>query len=492
MPGPSAASYLVRHSRHLVIVLLLAELFFQAARIDFNSLRYDEAQAILIGRDVLRGGPCPDCAQHTGSVYLQPVLAAVAYDRFGPALGHWGARAVSIVFGLIMTVTVYGVGQLLFGTPIGLLGAVLLTLQAPMLYVTRVGLYDSASTMCLGVAVFCLTRAYTKPARSGAVLFLGGLALGLAALIKFVTAVYLPIGLVLVLWLFGWRRWSVWFLPGLALVLGWGALVDVVPRLAVLGNMSESTVALGQAGFTRGEIGQILSRWLLWMALLALLGWIDKGTRLNVALLCVLALPQPLLHLATGAEQGLHKNIVQSLFFLAPAAAVGVRNTFRDMLRVPRAVDLQPFGYGLLILLMGIFMMKDLRWLEHQYPNTDPAVAYLHDQMGPNSVLMAEESYIYYLYLESNLSLERLYGTYYMDYRNTRGEEAMKRFVRDGVADFIVLSWYATPDRDRDLVSVMGGRYQQVFEYDGGVSWGTRRVQIFRRVGQALHAPSAM
>jgi len=491
MPG-SSASHAGRHPRYLVIVLLLAELLFQTSRIDFNSLRYDEAQAVLIGRDVLLGGSCPDCAQHTGSVYLHPVLAALAYDYFSPALGHWGARAVSMVFGLIMTATVYGIGQLLFGASIGLLGAVLLTLQAPMLYVTRVGLYDSASAMCLGVAALCTARAYAKPAWSGTFLFLGGLALGLAALIKFVTAIYLPIGLVLVLWLFGWRRWSIWFLPGLALVLGWGMLVDVAPRLAVLGNMTESTVALGHAGFTRGEIGQMISRWLLWMVAPALLGCVDNGTRFKVALLCVLALPYPFIHLATGAEQGLHKNIVQSLFFLAPAAAVGIRNTFRDMLRVPRAVDLRPFGYGLLILLMGIFMMKNLRWLEHQYPNTDPAVAYLRERIGPKSVLMAEEPYIYYFYLDSELSLNRLYGTYYLDYKNAQGIEAMKQFVRDGVADFIVLTWYATPVQDRDLVAVMRGEYEQVFDYDGGVSWGTRRVQIYRRIGGPSRNPSSL
>ncbi|HUJ79665.1 MAG TPA: glycosyltransferase family 39 protein [Nitrospiria bacterium] len=492
MPGQSDASHALWHSRSLLVVLLLAELLFQAARIDFNSLRYDEAQAIVIGRDVLRGGPCPDCAQHTGSVFLHPVLAALAYDRLGPVLGHWGARAVSIVFGLIMTASVYGIGRLLFGAPVGLLGAVLLTVQAPMLYVTRVGLYDSASAAFLAAAAWCLARAYTSTAWSGVVLFLGGLVLGLAALIKFVTAVYLPIGVVLVLWMFGWRRWSLWFIPGLALGLVALVPVDVLPRLAVLGSMTESTVALGQAGFTRGEIGQMLSRWLLWMAVLALLGWVDKPTRPKVALLCVLALPHPLIHLVTGAEQGLHKNIIQSLLFLGPVAAVGVGNTFRDMLRVPRAVDLRPFGYGLLILLMGVFMMKNLRWLEHQYPNTDPAVAYLQERLGPHSVLLAEESYIYDLYCDSHLSRDRVYGTYYMEYRNMRGEEAMTRFVRDGVPDFIVLSWYATPVQDRELVAAMRGEYKRVFEYDGGVSWGTRMVQIYRRVGPAPRAPSSM
>ncbi|MEW6324543.1 MAG: glycosyltransferase family 39 protein [Nitrospirota bacterium] len=467
--------------RVVLAAWLLLELLFQAARVDFNSLRYDEAQAIVIGRDVLQGGPCPDCAQHTGSVYLHPVLAALAYDHLAPVLGHWGGRAVSIALGLLLTAAVYGIGRLLFDSTIGVLAAVLLTLQAPMLYVAKVGLYDIVAATFLGLAAWSLALAKAKPAASGAALFMGGVALGVSGLSKFAAAVYLPVGIVLVLWQFGWRRWLAYFLPGLAIVLAGFAATEILPRLPVLEAMTESTVALGRGGFSRGDIMDMLMRWLFWATLPALAGLADRPSRSTVAVLLLLALPQPLIHLATGAEQGLHKNIVQSLLFLAPAAAVGVRKLLHDLLKIPGAIDLRPAGYGLLILLLGAGMVKNLQWLERQYPNTDPAVAFLLDHVRQDSVLLAEEGYIYHLYLGPRLPLERLYGTYYLEYRNATGTDALTRFVEDGVPDFIVLTSYGTPVQDAAIAEAAAGRYRLTLEYDGGVSWGTRMVQIYQR-----------
>src|SRR3989338_8711623 len=90
------------NSRFLPIILLYG-LVAIAWNLDYNSVYHDEALNILMGRQVLSGLSCPGCAQNTGSVLIQPVLAAIG-DFFW---GLRGARAVGILFGLGLTAIVY-------------------------------------------------------------------------------------------------------------------------------------------------------------------------------------------------------------------------------------------------------------------------------------------------------------------------------------------------------------------------------------------------
>lgn len=472
----------------LLAAVFAAEFAFQSSHLDFNSLRFDESQAIFMGRHVLGGTWCSSCEQHTGSVYIHPVLTALGHDGLADWFGHWGGRMVSVFFGLVTTLLVYGTARYLFDRWVGLIAAVILALQAPFLYISKVGLYDIVSTTFLALSAFSIVLAGKQPRSRPFALMAAGIALGLGAVAKYATAVYVPVGLLLV---GGWlgSRALVWFVPALGLVLGYFGWIEIWPHREMLGAMATSTVALGQIAYTRADIFALLVQWLIWIFALSLTGFLDRERRAAVGVLFLLAFVQPLTHLISGGEQALHKNLVQSMFFLAPAAGVGIKKTINQLFRVPGSADLRWLGHGFLIVLLGLIMIRDLSWLERQYPNTDPAVAYLSERVTPQNVIFAEEEAIFGVYLDKKISWDRLFGTYHLDYNGSTGLSAMKEFVRDGIPDYIVFTGYGTAAQNAEIAEEMGDQYRLGLEYDGGVSWGKRMVHVYERRPAEVESP---
>lgn len=92
-----------------LFLLLLYGLLIAGVNIYSNSPYHDEALNIQMGRQILAKEDCPGCAQNTGSVAVQPVLAALGDKVMGIA----GSRAIGIFFSLALTIIVYGASLML-------------------------------------------------------------------------------------------------------------------------------------------------------------------------------------------------------------------------------------------------------------------------------------------------------------------------------------------------------------------------------------------
>jgi hypothetical protein len=181
-------------------IILLYGLIIIAWNLNYSSASHDEALNILMGRYVIKEYTDPHIfnvqlpnemeigieqgmiPQHTGSVMIQPVLAALG-DYVG---GLPGARSVGIFFGLGLTVIIYKIASMLFSKNNGLIAAILLLSSGTLVYLSKLATYDIVSVFFLGLSFLLILISEKHPSfsRSGIWLLLGATSLFLSAVTK--------------------------------------------------------------------------------------------------------------------------------------------------------------------------------------------------------------------------------------------------------------------------------------------------------------------
>jgi hypothetical protein len=456
-------------------------------------LHHDEALAIFLGRAAMEGQPCGGaCAQHTGSVLIHPLLAAWGDDRGG----LYGARLVSVEFGLLLLITVVATGWLLMGPVGGWLAGAILLVQAPFLYVSRMALYDIVAAASLGLAVAALVAAECDRAGRGACgsLLVAAVALVAAALAKYVAALFLPAALAVVVWRFRLRQSLLCFVLPVAALGGW-YLWQAAPLLGDAIQQARHVTSRGQAGFGLAAVAAMLAHWLRWPLVLALAAFIPAG-RLSAGgdaqnaphrgvwlLLILSAMVIPLLHLATGAVQGLNKNVVLSLVLLAPVAACGLLRLSRPF-HLARAVNAQWLVIMLVLAALAWGGLRQKAWLEHQYPDLSPVLGELQPLVGAGMVLMTDTDALFRYALEDQLAPEQVVLTYWVGVEGLTGEAGAVRFVEAQRPDYIVLDgYYGQAAQHERLKAAMGSQYQLRRRWALRLSWGERTVELYERKG---------
>jgi hypothetical protein len=440
----------------------------------------------------LAGLPCDGaCAQHTGSVLIHPTLAAWG-DAWG---GLYGARLVSVGCGLLLLAAVAATGWVWLGPSGGWLAGALLLAQAPFLYIARMALYDVVAASMLGVGVAALAAAdrNREEASAGGWLAVAAVSLVGAALAKYVAALLLPVALAVVLWRFRPAQALLWFaLPVMGLG-GW-YLWQVAPLLHDVVNQARNVAARGQTGFSVAELAGMLAEWLRWPFLLALVA--VAGRRLSSGgeappapgvgvwwLLIAAALLIPLVHLATGAVQGLNKNVVLSLVLLAPAAAAGLLRLSRPF-HLPGAINAQWGVVAVVLAALAWGGVRHLAWLEHQYPDLGPVVAELRPLVTPQTVVMTDTDALFRYALEERLPPAQVVLTYWVDVDGAAGEAGAARFVEAQRPDYVVLDgYYGQPAQHARLKQAMGANYQLRQQWPMRMAWGERTVELYERKG---------
>lgn len=457
---------------------------------------HDEALAIFLGRAVLAGQPCDGaCAQHTGSVLMHPVLAA-----FGDGWsGLYGARLVSVGWGVLLLAAVTITGRWLIGPAGGWLAGALLLVQGPFLYVSRMAFYDVVAAAWLGVAMMALVGAERNRDHrvSGAWLVVAAVSLVAASLAKYVTVWAVPVALMIVVWRVRLVHALTWFVAPMVLLGGW-YLWSVMPWLSDVMGQAHGVTSRGQAGFDRFEIGQMLGHWLGWFAVLAAIG-IGLAPGRSVAdglggqtggclrgvwwMLVLAALPIPLIHVWTGAVQGLNKNMVQPLVMLAPVAAYGLLR-FTQPFHLRRAVNAQ---WVVIVAVVGVLAWggwQERQWLEHQYPDLAPVVEELRPLVTPQTVIMTDTDALLRYVMADRLRSDQVVLTYWVDVDGAGGEAGAQRFVHARRADYVLLDgYYGQPDQHARLHQAMGDQYRLRRQWPIRMSWGERTVELYERKG---------
>jgi hypothetical protein len=458
-----------------LILLLLFGLILTAWNIDFSKSAFnDEAYHILLGHQVLNGQNCPGCPYATGSVLIHPILAAL-----GDSIGElYGARAMSMLLGLALTVIIYLTARTLFDGKYSLLSAMMFLFSGTTLYLSKLATYDMTAAFFLGLSFLMIVLSEKEHSifRMNLWRLIGAAALFLAAITKYLLPVFIPPLLLYVFWKHKFSRALLFFLIPLTVFLLLYAYFAIYPNreqvLDIIVNKKETT----RVPFL------ILTNWTFrWLALsylLAIFGMFHKEKGKTAIILTILSTPLILLHLITGAEQSVNKNVIFSIIFLSPAAALGA-NYMVDLysMKSPSSWVKSFFTVALLAIVL-IYGLKNLRWLENQYPDMTPVIEFFKEK-GFNNMTVAmnghvDEVYTYSLspyYPQAKFISIRKIGN--MNDANSHFQEKV---------DFVVLDdYYGKNYPVENILPLLQQGYILLEDFRMPLSWGVINVKIFGR-----------
>jgi hypothetical protein len=464
---------IARNGRWLWIILAYGFAAI-AVHMNYNSAYHDEALNVLMGRQLLSGEFCPGCAQNTGSVLIQPIFAALG-DSVG---GLYGARAVGVPFGLGLTAVVCFTARLLFSGTHGIVSAVLFVFTGTVLYLSKLATYDIISAFFLGLSflLILLSEKERNGRLSSAYLFGGASALFLSAMTKYVAAVFIPPFIVYTLWRHGLLKTSVFFLMPLLLFVGAYFPLAIWPAKDSLFGSSSSVLSETQVPFR--TLSSWTLRWVGMPALLSAFGMFHEEKGKIVFLLVLLSSPIILLHLITGAEQSVNKNVIYSIIFLTPAAALGVDHMGSIFSSKSPGTWVKPFFVASVLVVVWAFGIHELGWLERQYPNMKPVISFFKDKGFNGMTVTIDSDYgdaVYSYALEKRLPGALFYPISGMQKKTSGGRIPDK-------PDFVILDgYYGKKSLKEAAVALMGNDYTLVGDFKIPLSWGVSDVKIFQR-----------
>lgn len=437
----------------------------------YNGVYHDEALNILMGRQVLGGLFCPGCPQNTGSVLIQPVLAA-AGDAAG---GLYGARAVGIPFGLGLTAVIFFTARRLCSEKSALLAALLFVFTGTAVYLSKLATYDIISAFFLGASFLLLVMAEGEAGRGKGrlMLFFSAVLLFLSAMTKYVAAVFIiPIAAYAI-----WRHKarnpvSLFVLPLVCFCIIYFFLALYPVREAIMGS-SVSTYEESQVPFS--TLSSWTLRWVAMPYLLSAFGLFHKEKCKTVFVLIALSTPIILLHLISGAEQSVNKNVIFSIIFLSPAAALGVDHMGALFSSYSLSSWVKPLFVTAVVAVVWAFGVHELGWLERQYPDMKPVTGFFNEKGFRGMTVVIDSDYgdaIYTYELGRNLPGARFVPI----------TEFMKKGADYGRPDFVIIDgFYGKPALRKVALKQVEDGYRLLRKFKVGLSWGISEVEIYER-----------
>lgn len=360
---------------YLLTLVLLYGLLLTAADLDYNSIFVDEAFHITVGHELLRGEPCPGCTYVTGSIYLHPIIAAVG-DSIA---GLNGARFMNALLGIAAALFIYVTARLLFDRRTGLISAAIFVFSGQTLYLMKLATYDMTAAFFLSLS-FMLIVVSEKAASElscNLLLLAGTVTIFLASVTKYLLPVFIPVFMLYILCRHGfWKTLLGSFVPlaALLIIYYFGAVYPV--REGLFGTVEHSRESF-QVPFT--TLFDWTIRWIALALLLAVFGLLQRGKNWTVLALILMCTPILLVHLISGSEQSLNKNAIFSLVFLAPAGALGVDYLAGVFSMKSRSRAVRSFFTITILIIVAVYGLHNLNWLERQYPNVDPVIEFFRE-----------------------------------------------------------------------------------------------------------------
>lgn len=459
------------------ILLMLYGLVLTGLNLNFSAPYHDEALNIQMGHQVLGQQDCPGCDQNTGSVAVQPVIAAT-----GDAMaGLTGSRAAGILFALALTGLIYGAALRRMSRTLALFAAAVFLFSGPVLYLATLATYDIVAAFFLGLSFYCILKSRDAAMHGDNWLFSAGVALFLASVTKYVVAVFAPPLILFVL--LGKNRLRgliafvipFLFLAALYLLFALYPVMDTL-RGSMLSVYTESQVSGSQ-------LASWAFRWVAMPYLLAAFGMFHRSYGKAALILTILSTPVILFHLLTGAEQSVNKNVVFALVFLAPAAAIGIDHLGNIFSFNTSEKWVKSFFTVILFIVLWAFGLNQMRWLQKQYPDTTRVLTFFKQNGRDGMSVLIDSDFgdaVYSYGLKQQFPRARF--------------QSIAQFYRENPAtvpvqsmpDYIILDDYYTkkPYRLKALEYIRNCGYTPAATFILELSWGNKAVSIYRRRNQ--------
>jgi hypothetical protein len=415
---------------------------FCLGTLDYNGPFLDEGIYITAGERTLEGHGLSDgyLGWFAGSL-LWPALAGVGSKIGGLA----GARALAASFAAIALVATARATANLFGEPAGFWTATALALNAPLLAVARMGVYDAMALSGIGISFWAITELYQRNHRLWLALATFSFMVGVFA--KYPTGLML---LPLVVVIFVLRKEKalvdVAFFSLVSLALGLAYVLPVrewvAPFFAY--RLTDSPVS----GVSRAMVAADLWRLSALPLTLAIGGWLvvkDRRALASVLVACVLIWPA--YHLILGDSVSRSKHVVLGFLFAYPLggcllAKLRQESALLSRLRTAAAISL--------IVIAGSVGAAQLIRFNRAWPDARPAVGYLSQHVQLGQKLLIGESWPYTMYLYHTGGIQSPWDIFDV-YRITHGQSELDLCEYDWFVDSQGGSGWPTSVRENVL-----------------------------------------
>ncbi|MDD5392634.1 MAG: phospholipid carrier-dependent glycosyltransferase [Thiothrix sp.] len=463
---------------YLFLAALLCGLLFSAAmrlHLNFNGGHIDEYDYLFVGKQLLAGKEWRTYFYIFGSNldwYLLGIGEAIA--------GLEGARAVAGLLGLLSLAGMYFFVRQLYGSVVlAGLSVALFAMQAAHIFISKFATYDIIALTFFSLSLAPLLQACERQGRQRYLALLMAVALfALAVTSKYIVVAYLPLLVLVALWLSP--------LVGVLFGLGVTLILGIYVGLHWEDLQGLYTIQIKGVHGANSNYEYLLHMETLYLALpltmwLAALGWqvfrlrgqaLRDRTTLIMLTLLVFALPLAAYHLHGKNMISLYKHLVYALFFLSPVMAWLLWNV------------LERFNFKLAVQAVAAAMVLGMVWLnyallldmENGYPDVRPIIDAMAAQpIDANTTIASEDPYLMRYAAFGKLSQNHIKELQWMD-NNMDGKSEKKDVVEalwDNKFTYVFMDNLIQPTANQDLRGVMKSRgYEKVLE----IPWKTTQV----------------
>ncbi|MGQ9886923.1 MAG: hypothetical protein ACUVSX_00395, partial [Aggregatilineales bacterium] len=182
------------------------------------------------------------------------------------------------------------------------------------------------------------------------------------------------------------------------------------------------------------------------------------------------AFAAPLYQVVSGNIQSLWKHLVFTTLFLAPTAGLGIEQLVRQARQAGRFALALRLGIAVLLIVgIGSFVKAgmDRNWgLQHSWPNVTGAIEHLRGlDWNLDMRVLAEQAAVYEYYFDLGPNDRDVWSnTFYMEYREHRGLQAMFASIADRYFTHVILDDYYTPEKNQVLeAALLAHGYTEVY-----------------------------
>ncbi len=436
-----------------------------------NTAFQDEALYLRAGHlewaHWLHHQPIPNFpAYFSGAPVIYPPLGALADGAGGLA----AARLVSLCLMLAVTSLLWASTARLYGRRAALLATGLFATLAGTQFLGAFATYDSMALFLLALAAWLAVRSADCQSWARiALLLTAGVTLSAADAVKYATALFTPVVLVVAA-LAMWRRHgrTAGLMAGLTVLSSWLALVAAAivagGRDYWLG-ITTSTLARPAASIPATTILQRAYVWTSLIMVLAVLGAVlgarsEAHGKLLPSVLAAAGLLVPLEQARLHTTVSLQKHVVFGAWFAAIAAGYAMARLSRvNPGHGWAAVMALPIAASTLFGSMG-----QAAFLYGTWPNSAGVINLIRSAVHSHpSNYLAEDYDVEAYYLRTSVPWQRWSSTYYFNYPGARTQAASyKAAINRHYFSLVILTFEDTPATDGEITADMrhaGGYY---------------------------------
>ncbi|MEW6109164.1 MAG: phospholipid carrier-dependent glycosyltransferase [Nitrospirota bacterium] len=467
----------VYNGRYLLIILAFG-LIVISSNLDFSAVTHEEARNILTGRHIMNGRHCPLNLYVNGTSIINSGLAGIG-EYVG---GLYGARAIGIFFGLALTVVVYIMVNILFPGNFGLIGAALFLFSGTTLHLSKLATYDIAAAFFLGLSflLILLSGENKTVIRPGFWLLAGVTSFLLAFLIKNITAVFIIPIVIYVFWKNKISDAVIFFLLPLAIFSAMVFFTLPYPPVSHFWGSIQNphNVSRSQLSIVINNIYRLL----VMPYLLAVFGIFHKDNRMKTSLaLILLSLMVVVFHLLSGDVVSMNADVIYSIIFLTPVAALGVDcmgAIFSTGISLKWA---KPFFTTAVLVVVLIFGFHEFRVIQKKSPDMSPVITFFRENGFDGMTVVVDSANkdpdcVYIYSLENSFPNARFIGV------PSHSPDKIEAILNNELPDFFVIEEYYKNASFRVTAGRFSNRnYIFVKNLQISLPWGIEDVLIFKK-----------